>query len=177
MAQHWSLTSGNACKQCDPFLAVKPGDKPENWLAQGCRKIICRASAGDCLIGKCFPLSLASAVGSVVSYCTELWFLCRFSDFIPIISFDFLVFFCKSPKISDNKRSNTQASEEDLPAILSVIVHLFWCALMLLLKLISLLHCPHVIYQQPVRVDCNSEWIYFSPARQEYTSKLMQHKK
>ena len=130
---------------------------------------------------KCFPLFLVSAVGSVLPYSTELWSLFRFSDFIPIIPLDFPVSFWKSPKVDicNNRRSNSQTSEEDdLPALLCVIVDLFWCALgrpVLLLELTSL---PHVLYQEPIRVDCNSEWIYCNPARhQQHASKFTKHKK
>lgn len=36
----------------------------------------------------------------------------------------------------------------------------------------------HVLYQEPIKVDCNSKWIYCNPARhQQYSSKLVKHEK
>lgn len=72
---------------------------------------------------KCFPLSLASGMGSVNSYIMELWSLFGFSDFIPIIPLDSPVNFWKSPKVNirDKKRNINQISEEDLLALLCVI--------------------------------------------------------
>lgn len=98
---------------------------------------------------KRFPLSLVSAVASVLSYSTELQFQFRFSNFIPINPLNFPVNYWKSPKvrIRDNKRRRNQTFEEkDLPALLYVVVYLFWCALGRLVLLLELTSLPRIFY-------------------------------